>query len=224
MPSDPARVLIADDHSVVRQGIQSALDEEPEFEVIGTAENGEEVLEKAVSLHPDIVIMDISMPGMTGVDAAYKIRDIDEGIQIVIFSMFYQAEFVLQLFRVGVAAYVLKEDPMSDLITALKTAKDGGTYYSRQIHDVIRKHMQELELKTEKDATKIEDSIAKLSAREKEVFPLLADGLSIKEIANRLFISPKTVETHKYNIMEKLHVQSVPELTKLAIKKDLIKI
>jgi DNA-binding NarL/FixJ family response regulator len=221
---EPIRVLIADDHSVVRQGIESALEEEPEFEVIGTAGDGAEALEKVAFHQPDIVIMDISMPGMSGVDAAYKIRDIDERIQIVVFSMFCEEEFVLQLFRVGVAAYVLKEEPMSDLILALKATKDGGNYYSKRIHEVLRRHMQELQLSTEKDVQKVQDGIATLSSREKEVFPLLADGLSIKEIADRLFISPKTVESHKYNIMEKLNVRSIPELTKLAIKKDLIKI
>jgi RNA polymerase sigma factor (sigma-70 family) len=221
---EPIRVLIADDHSVVRQGIESALEEEPEFEVIGTAGNGVEALEKVAFHQPDIVIMDISMPGMSGVDAAYKIRDIDERIQIVVFSMFCEEEFVLQLFRVGVAAYVLKEEPMSDLILALKATKDGGNYYSKRIHEVLRHHMQELQLSTEKDVQEVQDGISRLSSREKEVFPLLADGLSIKEIADRLFISPKTVESHKYKIMEKLNVRSIPELTKLAIKKDLIKI
>ena len=213
------RILIADDHKIVIEGIKSALQEHPEFEVVGDAADGLQAVELAKSLEPDIVIMDISMPNLNGIEATKQINGLDTGIQIVIYTMYSDKAFVIDLFKAGISAYVLKDDPLSDLILALKAVKGGGTYFSTMAPTVLARHMEEMEEKTT-----IKNSVDTLSQREREVFQLLAEGKSIKQIAGDLFISPKTVESHKYNIMEKLQAASVVDLTKMAIRKNLIKV
>ncbi|MCK4619670.1 MAG: response regulator transcription factor [Desulfobacterales bacterium] len=214
-----AKILIVDDHRVVIEGIKSALQEHPEFEVVGEAVDGLQAVESARSLGPEIVIMDISMPNLSGIEATRQIKEFDPEIRIVIYSMYSDKEFVIDLFKAGISAYVLKDDPLADLILALEAVKGGGTYFSTMAPTVLLRHMEELEEKTEST-----DSYDTLSQREQEVFQLLAEGKSIKEIAGELFISPKTVESHKYNIMEKLQAASVVDLTKIAIRKNLIEV
>ncbi len=213
------KLLIVDDHRVVIEGIKSALQEYPEFEVVGEAVDGLEAVEFVKSSRPDIVIMDISMPNLNGVEATRQIKEFDSEIGIVIYTMYSDKEFVIDLFKAGISAYVLKDDPLADLILALKAVEGGGTYFSTMAPTILLRHMEELEEKT-----KGEDSFDALSKREQEVFQHLAEGKSIKEIASELFISPKTVESHKYNIMEKLQAVSVVDLTKIAIRKNLIKV
>jgi DNA-binding NarL/FixJ family response regulator len=219
-----ARVLIVDDHRVVVEGVKAALADHPEFEVAGTASDGLEAIQKVKSLKPDMVIMDISMPNINGIEATHEIRKFDKRIRIVIFTMHSDREYVLSLYRAGISGYVLKEEPISDLILALRSVKGGGNYFSEPVQAVIHEHMEDLEMGDRQSAREVKDGLIRLSAREKEVFPLLADGLSAKEISKRLGISPKTVESHKYNIMEKLEVDSITDLTKIALKKDLIKL
>lgn len=216
---DKTKILIADDHRVVIEGIKSALQEHPEFEVVGDAADGLQAVESARSLGPEIVIMDISMPNLSGIEATRQIKEFDPEIRIIIYSMYSDKEFVIDLFKAGISAYVLKDDPLADLILALEAVKGGGTYFSTMAPTVLLRHMEELEEKTEST-----DSYDTLSQREREVFQLLAEGKSIKEIAGELFISPKTVESHKYNIMEKLQAASVVDLTKIAIRKNLIEV
>jgi DNA-binding NarL/FixJ family response regulator len=134
--------------------------------------------------------------------------------------MYTDTAHAVNLFRQGVSAYVLKGEPISDLLLALKSVREGGTYFSAVVNESIREHMELLELGGGKSAREVQDGIALLSIREKEVFPLLADGKNIREIAERLCISPKTVETHKYNILEKLGVESIADLTKIALKRS----
>ena len=214
-----AKILIVDDHRVVIEGIKSALQEQPEFEVVGEAVDGLQAVESARSLGPEIVIMDISMPNLSGIEATRQIKEFDPEIRIIIYSMYSDKEFVIDLFKAGISAYVLKDDPLADLILALEAVKGGGTYFSTMAPTVLLRHMEELEEKTEST-----DSYDTLSQREREVFQLLAEGKSIKEIAGELFISPKTVESHKYNIMEKLQAASVVDLTRIAIRKNLIEV
>ena len=216
---EKTKILIADDHRVVIEGIKSALQEHPEFEVVGEVTDGLQAVESARSLGPDIVIMDISMPNLSGVEATKQIKQSNPEIGIVIFTMYSDKGFVIDLFKAGISAYVLKEDPMSDLILGIKAVTGGGTYFSTMAPTVLVRHMEEMEEKTTG-----KNSFDSLSQREREVFQHLAEGKRIKEIANQLFISPKTVESHKYNIMEKLQIASVVDLTKIAIRKNLIKL
>ncbi len=213
------KILIVDDHRVVIEGIKSALQELTEFEVVGEAVDGLQGFELAKSLRTGIVIMDVSMPNLNGVEATQQIKQSNPEIKIIIYTMYSDKEFVIDLFKAGISAYVLKDDPLSDLILALNAVKGGGTYFSTMAPTILLGHVQDLEVQT----TDM-DSFDSLSRREREIFCLLADGKPIKRVAGQLDISPKTVATHKYNIMQKLGVRSMAELTKIGIKKRLIKI
>ena len=210
-------VILVDDHRVVIEGIKSALKELPELEIIGEVTDGLEAIKLANLLKPDIMILDISMPGLSGIEVVKKIKLSAPGIKIVIYTMHSAKEFVVDLFNEGISAYVLKDDPLSDLILSLKAVTGGDTYLSTMAPNVLLRHMKE---QLEKELS--EDAYNNLSIREQEVFRHLAEGTSIKKIADILFISPKTVESHKYNIMEKLQAKSIVELTKIAIKRKLI--
>ena len=216
------KVLIVDDHRVVIEGIKSALSVSPDLEVIGEALNGHQAIKKSKSLKPDIVIMDISMPDLNGIDATLQIKKLDPRIKIIIFSMYSNREYVIDLFKAGISSYVLKKDPMSDLVSAIKAVERGGTYFTTISSEILLNYVKELD-----DSNKNNNNIngfESLSLREREVFQLLSEGKPIKGIAETLGISRKTVETHKYNIMEKLHAKNITDLTKLAIKKGIIQL
>lgn len=213
------KILLVDDHRVVVEGIKSALADHPDLEVMGEAYNGHQAVKLAQSLKPDIIIMDISMPELNGIDATLQIKKSNPDAQIIIFTMYSQKEYIIDLFKAGISAYVLKEDPLSDLFFAIQAVQKGGTYFSTAAPTLLVRHLHELEL-----GEKVKDRFDRLSLREREVFQLLAEGVSIKAIADQLCISRKTVESHKYNIMEKLNVDTVVDLTKIAIQKGLIRI
>ena len=214
-----SRILIVDDHGVVIEGIRSRLREQEEFEVVGEAFNGRQALELVDSSRPDVVIMDISMPELNGVEATKQIKKLFPETSIIIYTMFSNEEYVIELFKAGISGYVLKQDSFSDLIMALNVVKAGGSYFSTKAPKVLSDYLTTLD-----EGLKNINGLESLSLREREIFELLADGKSIKEIGFDLFISPKTVESHKYNIMAKLGVQSITELTKIAIKQKLIRI
>jgi DNA-binding NarL/FixJ family response regulator len=214
--ADTTKVLVVDDHEIIREGIIHILRKRPEFEVVGEAYNGRQAVELIKSLRPDIVVMDIKMPQLNGIEATLKIKQLYPETRIVIFTMFCDTS-VISLFRAGISGYVLKDEPLSDLLVALDAVKRGGTYLSRAAHGVLQTGVRE-------GSRERGNSFERLSAREREVFTLLADGTSVKETAAKLFISPKTVESHKYNIMKKLNASSLADLTKKAIEKGLIKI
>jgi DNA-binding NarL/FixJ family response regulator len=216
---DAVTIFIADDHRVVIEGVKSALNGYAEFEIIGEATTGEGAVESVRQLEPEIVILDISMPDLDGVEVTRRIKAIAPETRIIIFTMHSDKEFVVNLFKAGISAYVLKDDPVSDLILAIKAVQGGGTYFSTMAPTILVRHMEELEKRKG-----IAIGVDTLSRREHEIFQLLADGNSVKVIAKRLFISPKTVETHKYHIMEKLNAKSLTDLTKIAIRKNLIEI
>jgi DNA-binding NarL/FixJ family response regulator len=222
--SEKTRVLLVDDHMVVLEGLERLISERADFEVVGTASDGLDAINKTEALKPDVVIMDIGMPNLDGIQATREIMKWKDRVRVIIFTMYTDAAYAVSLFKEGISAYVLKSDPVSDLLLALRAVTGGGTYFSTAINDSIRRHMESLEHEGGTAAGDVQNGISLLSIREKEVFPLLADGKSIKEIAEQLFISPKTVETHKYNIMEKLGVDSVADLTKIALKKKIIEL
>ncbi len=213
------KILIGDDHRVVIEGIKSALQKEVDFEVVGEALEGRQVLSLAESLKPEIIILDISMPLLDGMEVTAQLKKKLRAVRVVIFTMHSEKEFFIELMKTGISAYVLKQEPISNLILALKTVKAGGTYFGEWAPDILSNHMKHLE-RVQSNS----DEFDKLSRREREVFCLLADGISIKKIAAMLFISKKTVESHKYNIMEKLRVQNTTELTKIALRKRMIKL
>jgi len=187
--------------------------------VVGEALDGVQALKQVRSLRPDIVIMDISIPHMNGIEATRQIKRLAPEVRIIIFTMHSNKEYIIEVFKTGVSGYVLKEKPLSELILAIKVAKEGGTYFSTTAPTILSKHLRNLE-----QAKRHKADFESLSMREREVLKLLADGKSTKEIATQLCISPKTVESHKYNIMEKLGVRTMADLTKVAIRKKLIQL
>lgn len=213
------KLLIVDDHQVVIEGIKGALNGNSEFEVAAEALDGLQAVELAKSLKIGIVIMDISMPNLNGIEATKQMKQFNPEIRIIIYTMHSDKGFVIDLIKAGISAYVLKQDSISDLILALKAVKGGGTYFNNKTPDILARYLEKLETgQIEKE------DFVKLSFREREVFCLLADGKTVKEIGELLYISPKTVESHKYNIMEKLNVHTIADLTKIAIKKNLINV
>lgn len=213
------KILIVDDHRVVIEGVKSALGVYPDLEVVGEAYDGREAVQMVKSLSPDIVVMDIAMPELNGVDATLQIKKLDPNVKIIVFTMYSDREYVIDLFKVGISSYVLKKDSLSDLVNAVKAVERGGTYFTSIAAQVLLSYVKELD-----EGKANQDGVDTLSLREREVFQVLAEGKSIKDIANTLGLSRKTVETHKYNIMEKLQVQTVTDLTKVAIKKGIIQI
>ena len=212
------KILIVDDHQIVIEGIKGALKDYPELDVRGEALDGVQALEQVRSLRPDIVIMDISMPHMNGIEAARRIKRLAPDVRVIIFTIHSNRKYIIELLKVGISAYVLKESPLSELILAVKAAKEGGTYLNPVVAAQLI-HEQELE-----EAGNDKDGFEQLSMREREVLKLLADGKTVKEIAGQLCISPKTVESHKYHIMTKLGVRTIAGLTKIAIKRELIQL
>jgi DNA-binding NarL/FixJ family response regulator len=210
-------LLIADDHQVVIAGIRSLLASMAGIEVVGEAANGAEAVDLSRKLTPDIVIMDISMPEMDGVEATGRIREVSPETKIIIYTMHSDQRFILELFKAGISGHVLKEGPPADLCAAVEAVMAGKTYFTTIDPAALL-------LKLSPERPDREALFEQLSPRELEVFRLLADGLSVKEAAARLNISPKTVETHKYNLMEKLEVGTIPDLTKLAIRHGLISV
>ena len=212
-----ATVLLVDDHRAIIEGVKSSLTSHPDLEVIGECADGQTALDLVKTKKPDLVILDISIPNVDGVEVARQIQKLGLKARVVIYTMHSDSQFVIDLFKYGISAYVLKEDPLADLIRALEAVRAGGTYFSQIAPTVLAKRLEDLECWKENN-----HGISSLSDREREVFLLLAQGETIKKIAFQLNISPKTVESHKYNIMDKLQVESIVDMTKLAIRKKLI--
>lgn len=209
-----ARVLLVEDHVVVRQGIKALFADEPDVEIVGEADDGREALQRVSELRPDVVLMDISMPGLNGIEATRQIRQNHPDIKVVVLSMHSNEEYVFQVLRAGASGYVLKQSDSSEVLTAIRAAVAGGSFLSPPIsRAVIGDYVRRAEARGQGSDLDL------LSSREREVLQLLAEGLSNREIAERLNISVKTVETHRSNMMSKLGVSNKTELVKYALRK-----
>ena len=207
------KILIADDHSVVRKGICQVIEDQPDMEVTGVACDGVEALDKARELTPDIVLIDIAMPNLSGLEAISMIKEAVPRTEIVILSMHAKESYVRQALSSGVMGYVLKDSPSTDILDAVHAANQGEYFLSSKIKaGVIDSY---LENKKTKPVVRGYDL---LSEREQQVFRLVVEGKSAKDIAELLFVSPKTIEKHRSNIMNKLGVHGRMELLKYAIK------
>lgn len=210
-------ILIVDDHEAIVLGIKNLLSEHDRYHLIGTAQNGAEAVDFTRDNPPDIILMDISMPDMDGVEATRQIKQIAPQSAIIIYTMYSESKWVLDLFKLGISGFVLKDGPISDLLLALESVERGASYFAVVAPTVVADRLRKNEEQEEGAA-----GLNILTGREHQVFKLLADGKSVKSIADELFISPRTVETHKYNIMKKLKVDGQSDLTKLALKSGLI--
>lgn len=208
------RILIADDHRMVIEGIRAILDQEPSFEIVGDASNGREAVEKARALSPDVIIMDISMPDMDGIEATRAILEqrSSHPPAILVLSMYGNKEFVEEIVAAGARGYVLKNTGREELRTAIRRVHEGGNFFARPLLDIM----------DQADAVHKGTAQARpvtLSKREKEVVRLLAADKTIAEIADTLFLSPGTVESHRKNIYTKLGIHSSAALVKYAVER-----
>ena len=212
-------VFLADDHTIVRQGLAKLLEAEPDIRVVGEAENGREAVRKVEELKPQVVIMDISMPLLNGIDATRQIRKSRPETRVIILSMHAHDRYITELFRLGASGYLLKDSTGTDIVKAIHAAADGDKYLSPSIsRRVIDDYV------TLKDKTSTEELYGSLSNREREVFQMIAEGRSTREISDTLCISPSTVKTHRAKIMEKLKMENLSQLVQFAIRLGIVDI
>jgi len=209
------RIIIADDHEIVRNGLCSLIEKEPDFEVIAEADNGRTAVRIVLELAPEVVIMDIAMPDMNGIEAARQIIAALPNTRVIALSMHAERRYVMEMLKAGASGYILKDNAYEELSRAIRTTLTNRTYLSPQISEiVIGDYVKQLQL--------VNDSVfSLLSPREREVLQLLAEGHSTARIADRLCISVKTVETYRQHIMEKLNIRNIADLTKYAIREGL---
>ena len=209
------RVLLADDHKIVIEGLKNLLSDE--FEIVGTVEDGRALVEKASTLYPDVIVADISMPQLNGIEAARQIKKTDKNIKIVFLTMHPDPTYAANAFEAGASGFVLKHSASSELIRAIHEAIKGRTYVTPLIAgDLIRTYQA--------GGAPEKNLFKKISPRQREVLQLLTEGKSAKEIASILNISTRTVEFHKYRMMEQLNIKTSAELVRYAIKHGIISV
>jgi DNA-binding NarL/FixJ family response regulator len=209
-------VVLADDHTIVRDGLRALLEANPEIKVVGDASNGMQVVERVNDLLPDVVIMDISMPELNGIDATRKILAANPEVRVIILSMLGTADHVFHALQAGARGYLLKESAGRDVMEAVLSVYAGEMYFSRPITQVMINDYVQARAGTQ------DDSLESLSVRENEILCLVVEGKTSAEIGRRLNLSPKTVESYRSRMMQKLGISDLPELIKFAIKHGLI--
>jgi DNA-binding NarL/FixJ family response regulator len=206
------RILLADDHAVVRTGFKMILSAEPEMEIVGEAGNGREAVDLAGELHPDVVVMDVAMPELNGIEATRRLTAADPHARVLALSMHKDSVYVREILRAGARGYLLKDSGPADLVAAVRAVAAGEGYLSPAVSDAVlddyRRH--------------VTDPIDLLSSREREVLQMLAEGKTNKEIATVLNLSVYTVDAHRGRIMEKLNVHSINELVRFAVRNGLV--
>src|ERR1700759_510860 len=211
------RVLLADDHVLIRAGLRMVVDAQTDLTVVGEAGDGREAVAMAESLKPDVVVMDIGMPTLNGIEAANQVREKLPETQIVMLSMHSDEGYVLRALKAGAKAYLLKDSAESDLARAIRAASAGKSFFSPAVGQVLlQDYMRRLQ------RTGAEDSYELLSPREREILQLVAEGKSSKEIVNLLNLSVYTVETHRARVMQKLNLRGIPELILYAVRKGIV--
>jgi two-component system response regulator NreC len=213
------RILLADDHTLFRQGIKTLISAEADMEAVGEVPNGGDAVEKATELRPDVVLMDIGMPGFSSFEATRQIRKNRPETKVLFLTMYDDEDYLVEGMEVGGSGYVLKDSPAPQLLAAIRDVHRGGSYLSprmlAQLVDDFRSRV--------KSANRV-PRFATLTAREKQVLKMLAEGSSVKEIACDLNLSVKTVEAHKFNLMRKLDIHNKAQLVQYAIQKKIIRI
>ena len=209
------KIILADDHKIIREGLRSLIEKQPDMEVIAEAQDGLTTVNLVQKLKPDVVIMDIGMPEMNGIDATTKITTEYKTVKVIALSMHSDRRFVMQMLKAGAAGYLLKDSAFEELVSAIHAVIAKQHYLSQKITDVVvQEYLQNLP-RNESTVFTV------LTAREREVLQLIAEGKSTKQIASVLNLSVKTIETHRQQIMEKLDMHSIAQLTKYAIREGL---
>ena len=211
------RILLADDHKLMRGGLRLLLEQQPTLTVVGEADDGRQAVEKASSLKPDVAVLDIGMPNLNGIEACAQITQTLPTTSVVMLSMHSDEAYVLRALKAGARAYLLKDSAESDLVRAVQAVSDGKSYFSPAVSKVL---LEDYVRKLQRSG--VEDSFDLLTPREREILQLVAEGKSNKDAANLLNLSVYTVETHRANLMQKLNLRSVPELILYAVRKGII--
>jgi len=211
------RILLADDHTVMRRGLRLLLESQPEFSVVAEAADGREAVQQAEYTHPDVAVVDIAMPKMSGIEAAERINTATPHTAIVILSMHSDEGYVLRALKVGAKGYLLKDSAEGDLIEAIKAVHQGKTFFSPEISRMLMEdHIHETRIRG------AEDGYHLLTSREREILRLLAERKSNTEIAAGLNLSLHAMETHRRNLLDKLNLRSLAELILYAVRKGLV--
>ena len=211
------RILLADDHSLLREGLRLLLERQPEFAVVGEAGDGREAVRLAEELHPDVVVMDIAMPELNGIEATLRIVNGLPRTSVLILSMHHDESYVARALKAGARGYLLKDSLKADLLNAVLAVTQGRSFFSPKVSRILQEdYMRKL------TGGDVEDSFDLLTDREREILQLVAEGKTNKEVANRLGLSVHTVDTHRGNILQKLNLHSVPELILYAVRKKII--
>lgn len=211
-------IILADNHAIMRDGLRHLLEGESDIEVVGEADNGRQAVKLALEKKADIVIMDIAMKEMNGIEATRQIIADNPKMKVLVLSMHSERQIVIGSFRAGASGYLLKDSSSTELVEAIRTVYLGRKYLSQKISDIVLQEISDVRGDSEEIGVDI------LTNRENEILQLIAEGNATKRIAEVLFISPKTVESHRANIMEKLDIHNIPELTKYAIRVGLTSI
>ena len=211
------RILLSDDHNILRDGMRLLLERQPGFVVVAEASDGRETLELVQNHQPDVVVMDIAMPNMNGIEATRRIREKHPRMGVVILSMHYDESYVIRSLKAGARAYLLKDAVKSELIAAIHAVAEGRSFFSPKISRILQEdYVQALGRKG------ADDSYELLTGREREILQLVAEGKTNKEMANTLGLSLYTVDTHRTHILQKLNLHSVPEVILYAVRKGII--
>lgn len=211
------RIILADDHTIMRSGLRAVLERYPDMKVVGEASDGRTAVQNVDELRPDVVVMDVAMPTLNGIEAARQISSKHQDVAIVVLSMHSDESYVLRALKAGARAYLLKDSAEGDLIAAIRAVSEGKAFFSPAISRMlVDDYMRQLQQRG------VEDSYELLTTREREILQLLAEGRSNKDIARLLDLSLYTVETHRSNIMQKLNLHGMPELMLYAIRKGVI--
>ena len=207
------RILIADDHAVVAEGLKHLIEAQPDMQVVAIVGDGREAVRRAGELRPEVVLMDLSMPELNGADATRVLLEHQSGCKVIVLSMYAEHEYVRRALRAGAVGYVVKRSAGKDVVDAIRAVQAGQRYLSPLVADAV--------IEPDASAAK-DDRLARLSTREREVLQLLAEGKTGSEIAQRLALSPKTVETYRARLVEKLGIRDVAGLVRFAIQRGII--
>ncbi|MHB9024748.1 MAG: response regulator [Armatimonadota bacterium] len=209
-------IVLVDDHQIVRQGLRALLERQPDFRVVGEAANGRDAIRIIQQHTPEVVIMDVAMPDLNGIEATRQIHTLSPHAKIIALSMHAEKAIVQDMLRAGASGYILKESAYDELVDAIRATQHGQIFLSQQLVNLVLKdYVERLDDRTT-------SRLASLSPREREVWQLIAEGNNNPTIAEQLHLSVRTVETHRKNLMEKLEITSVAELTRVAIREGLI--
>lgn len=211
---DTVRILLADDHIIVCDALASLLEADPRFKVVGQAHSGLEALEKIEQLRPNIIVVDIGMPGLNGIEVIKRVKKKDPHIKAIVLSMHKDEAYIYWALRAGASGYVLKQSAARELVDAISQVRLGNTYLSPSISNTVIKGY----LRRPQAADAAPDPLALLTDREREILQLVAEGLTSKEIAQKLNLSTRTIDAHRANIMNKLNIHTTPGLVKFAIR------